>query len=157
MEKNKSELTSDGKSPKQHYTSKTERSYINPITKALSHPVRSVIIEALKEAPRSTVDLETLTGENRYNLYHHLNALEQVGLVGWKMLDNKTKLYNLKELKNPRVSALNISGTEIKIKPGAFKKLVAACEELNGRKIPFPEIPEQVKNVEIYIHFLGDD
>ena len=95
MNKKKTDKIPTGKGQKKYYMIKTKRSYINPVTKAVTHPVRSIIIEALKEGDKSTVELEKITGENRYNLYHHLNALEQVKLIGWKMLDNKTKLYHL--------------------------------------------------------------
>lgn len=60
------------------------RSYIRSATKAATHPVRSSILKSLKDSPKSTVELEEVTGEARYNLYHHLNSLEDVGLVEWK-------------------------------------------------------------------------
>ena len=83
---------------------KPSRSYLNPTTKAVAHPVRSQILRALKEGDLSTVELEKITGETRYNLYHHLSALEQVGLIDWTMRDNKTKLYQLRTPETPDVT-----------------------------------------------------
>ena len=60
---------------------KPMRSYIKTATKAATHPVRSSILKSLKDSAKSTVELEEITGEARYNLYHHLNLLEDVDLV----------------------------------------------------------------------------
>jgi len=112
------------------------RSYIAMATKAATHPVRASILKLLKEGDKSTVDLEKLTGEARYNLYHHLNALEQVGLVGWEMKDNKTKLYHLERPKKPEAAVIVFSEDDIREKPEEFKALLQAIARMEGEEVP---------------------
>jgi len=114
---------------------KPSRFYISPTTKAVAHPVRSHILKALKEGEKPTVELEHITGETRYNLYHHLNALEQVGLVGWTMRDNKTKLYRLQTPETPEVTVTILTEDEIKANREKVKILVEALAELAGEPI----------------------
>ncbi len=114
---------------------KPSRSYLNPTTKAVAHPVRSQILRALKEGDLSTVELEKITGETRYNLYHHLSALEQVGLIDWTMRDNKTKLYQLRTPETPDVTVTILSEEEVKAHREKLKLLVAALEEISGEPI----------------------
>ena len=114
---------------------KTPRSYIRAATKAATHPFRASILKSLKEGDKSTVELEQVTGEARYNLYHHLNALEQVGLVGWTMKDNKTKLYHLKTPNAPEVAVIILSEDDVKGKKEKFRKVIDALGEVEGEAI----------------------
>jgi DNA-binding transcriptional ArsR family regulator len=115
---------------------KPERSYINTATKAATHPVRSTILKSLKDSPRSTVELERITGEARYNLYHHLNLLEQVGLVHWELGDSKTKVYSLLKPKRPEVAVIILDEHEIKKKPKEFKAFLDLMGQIEGQDIP---------------------
>lgn len=115
---------------------KSTRSYIQTATKAATHPVRSSILKSLKDSPKSTVELEEITGEARYNLYHHLNSLENVGLVGWTLKDSKTKIYTLKEPKQPQVAVLIFDEEDIAKKQKGFRKLIDALSEMEGQEIP---------------------
>lgn len=114
---------------------KTSRSYIKATTKAVAHPVRSQILKALKEGEKPTVDLENVTGETRYNLYHHLNALEQVGLVGWTMRDNKTKLYRLQTPETPEVTVTVLTEDEIKASKEKFRSMIQTLGEVAGEPV----------------------
>ena len=51
------------------------RSYTSEVVKAAAHPTRQGILKALEKDTRTTVELEEITGENRYHLYHHLQLL----------------------------------------------------------------------------------
>lgn len=115
--------------------SKSSRSYIRPETKAATHPVRSQILKALKAGDKSTVDLESITGEARYNLYHHLNALEETGFVGWKMRDNKTKLYHLKIPENPEARVLVFDKKDVKNNKKRFQDLLQVLRDIEGEEI----------------------
>lgn len=84
------------------------RSYAADAIKATSHPTRALILKALRDESRSTVELEELTGENRYNLYHHLDVLQQVGLVGFRMGDNRMKEFHLRKPKRPDTAFLQL-------------------------------------------------
>ena len=59
----------------------SSRSYTDGTIKAASHPTRQIILKHLQKIDSSTLELEEITGENRYNLYHHLAVLENIGLV----------------------------------------------------------------------------
>lgn len=88
--------------------SSSGRSYAADAIKATSHPTRALILKALRAETRSTVELEELTGENRYNLYHHLDVLQQVGLVGFRMGENRMKEFYLKKPKRPETAYLQL-------------------------------------------------
>ena len=60
---------------------KGARTYLKSAIKAASHPIRNKILKILKAGPQSTPSLEKETGENRYNLYHHLDVLVNSDLV----------------------------------------------------------------------------
>jgi len=72
------------------------RSYVNDVVKAASHPTRQRILKALQKGKRTTVELEEITGENRYHLYHHLAVLEEANLVRSQLSGTgKTKEFEL--------------------------------------------------------------
>jgi DNA-binding transcriptional ArsR family regulator len=129
---------------------KSPRSYIHSATKAAIHPVRSKILKSLKEGDKSTTELEKLTHESRYNLYHHLNALENVGLVNWSMLDNKTKLFHLNKPEAPEAAVIILNEQDIREKANAFAKVLDALNELEGEKIPNPG---QITSAEICLYY----
>ncbi len=93
---------------------KNKKNKSSPENPKQRHPVRAQILKALKASDKSTVELESITGEARYNLYHHLNALEQADFVGWTMRDNKTKLYHLKNPENPEATVIVFDENDIK-------------------------------------------
>ena len=130
--------------------SKSSRSYIRPATKAATHPVRAQILKALKASDKSTVELESITGEARYNLYHHLNALEQTGFVGWKMRDNKTKQYHLKRTKNPEAKVLVFDKNDIKSNKNHFKALLNVLQEIEGEDI---QDIDNISDAEICLYY----
>lgn len=132
---------------------KRERSYIRSATKAATHPIRAQILKGLKEREMSTPDLEALTGEARYNLYHHLNALEQVGLVGWTMRDNKTKLYHAEAPQNPEAAVIIISEEDIRIKRELFAALLDVLSAIEDKPVPHPE---KIRNAEICLYYETD-
>jgi hypothetical protein len=130
--------------------SKSSRSYIRLETKAATHPVRAQILKALKAGDKSTVELEAVTGEARYNLYHHLNALEEAGFVGWKMRDNKTKLYCLKTPSKPEASVLVFDKEDIKSHEKHFKLLLNAVAKIGGEDI---QDVDEITDAEICFHY----
>jgi hypothetical protein len=129
---------------------KPMRSYIQTATKAATHPVRSSILKSLKESPKSTFELEDVTGEARYNLYHHLNFLENVGLIDWKFKDNKTKIYSLGKPERPQVAVVVFDEADIKSKPKKFDVLIDSMSSMEGNKIPHKK---KIEKVEICLYF----
>jgi len=129
---------------------KPMRSYIQTATKAATHPVRSSILKSLKGSVKSTVELEEITGEARYNLYHHLNLLEDVDLVEWKLKDNKTKMYSLKKPRRPQVAVQIFDEGDIKRKPEEFKDFINTLSKMEGQEIPHKN---KIIKAEICLYF----
>ena len=86
---------------KKRTSSGSGRSYAAEAVKAASHPTRQVILKSLQKNDCSTTELEEATGENRYNLYHHLAVLQNAGLIEFRYRDNKAKEYFLKKPARP--------------------------------------------------------
>ena len=84
--------------------SDSKRTLVSSAVKATSHPTREVILRELKEGPRSTLELEEVTGESRYNLYHHLGVLEDAQLVTSSVSSGRTKVFELLKPKRPDVA-----------------------------------------------------
>ena len=76
---------------------KGARIYVDSALSAATHPVRKNILKLLKKRSLSTIDIESSTKESRYNLYHHLNVLENSGLikVDNKKSEGKLKFYQM--------------------------------------------------------------
>ena len=70
---------------------KKERDYMSLTSKAVAHPMRQKILLNLKESAKTTVKLEEELGEDRYNLYHHLEILVDADLIEKKVIVNKGK------------------------------------------------------------------
>jgi DNA-binding transcriptional ArsR family regulator len=69
----------------------------DPYIAAASHPTRQTILKNLQENDSlTTIELQKLTGEDRYNLYHHLAKLQDAGLVDFELEDSRAKKYFLK-------------------------------------------------------------
>jgi DNA-binding transcriptional ArsR family regulator len=101
------------------------RSYLSDVVKAAGHPTRQAILKALEKEPRTTMELEETTGENRYHLYHHLAVLEGAGLVRSQVV-GKAKEFSLLKPKKPEAIYLELDGedTEEKEKLAALLKVV---------------------------------
>ena len=77
--------------------SRGKRLQTDPYIKAAAHPTRQTILKSLKvEDSLSTIELEKLTQENRYNLYHHLSKLIEADLIEYQLDDGRAKRYSLK-------------------------------------------------------------
>ncbi len=69
---------------------------------SVSHPTRKAIVEELKEKNQTTLDLEQSLDESRYNLYHHLEVLENQGIIEQER-EGKVKVYKLRKGATPIV------------------------------------------------------
>jgi DNA-binding transcriptional ArsR family regulator len=85
----------------------SSRAYMSDVVKAAAHPTRQAILKALEKAPRTTMELERETGENRYHLYHHLSVLESAGLV-LSRVAGKAKEFSLLKPKRPEAVYLEL-------------------------------------------------
>jgi len=111
------------------------RSYAADAIKATAHPTRALILRALRDRSRSTVELEELTGENRYNLYHHLDVLQQVGLVGFRMGESRTKEFHLKKPRRPDTAYLQLERDDPEDEE-KLERIVEILGELFANEIP---------------------
>ena len=58
------------------------RIHANPVSTALMHPTRRALYLALLGADEhTTVQLQKIVNVDRYNLYHHLQKLADLGLI----------------------------------------------------------------------------
>ena len=58
------------------------RIHANPVSTALMHPTRRALYLALLGADEyTTVQLQKIVSADRYNLYHHLQKLADLGLI----------------------------------------------------------------------------
>ena len=103
---------------------------------SVSHPTRQAILEELKKNEQTTIDLEGSLNESRYNLYHHLEVLENQGIIEQKR-EGKVKVYNLR--KNVVPIVLEIAELS-KEKRNAFKDLLNKMLTLWDK--------DEVKNIE---------
>lgn len=111
------------------------RSYAADAIKATAHPTRALILKALRGQSRSTAELEDLTGENRYNLYHHLDVLQQVGLVGFRMGESRMKEFHLQKPKRPDTAYLQLERDDAE-DGEKFERIVDVLGETYGVEIP---------------------
>lgn len=87
---------------------------------SVSHPTRKAIVDELKTKNQTTLDLEQSLNESRYNLYHHLEVLENQGIIEQKR-EGKVKVYKLRKGATPIVLEVE---TLPKDKHEEFKQLL---------------------------------
>jgi DNA-binding transcriptional ArsR family regulator len=130
---------------------KGARVYLANATKAVVHPIRRAVLKSLKTSPKSTAELQEETGQDRYNLYHHLKVLVDSDLVELKDLDDKGKCYSLKTPSKPQAAFIILGKEEIKTKQKAWAKVLSGLEEIEGEEIPNKE---SIKRVEIHMSYV---
>jgi len=129
--------------------SKSNRSYTDQLVKAATHPTRQIILKNLKSQELSTVELEELTGENRYNLYHHLAQLQDAGLVDFHMKEGRTKRYFLKKETRTRETFFQLDRDDLE-KPDLFDRVLDTLSEAFGESIPDSE---EVQNITFMLRY----
>lgn len=127
-----------------------ERTYISLVKKAVAHPVRAKILKALKKSDFSKNELEELTGESRYNLYHHLDILLQAELINYTMIDNKTKLYSININANCNTALIVWDNKDIAENKNEFQKILDAIGRIENEEVPFKN---RIKSVEICFYY----
>ena len=127
---------------------KGARTYLESAVKAASHPVRRDILKQLKKKPLSSVDLEEITGESRYNLYHHISVLEKSNLIIEEKSVGKKKYYNINTPKQPDSAVFHFEESDIKKSRSKINKMIELVESIEGEKLPFID-----KISKIDIHF----
>ena len=114
-------------------SSDSRRTLLSSAVSATTHPTRELILRKLKEHPCSTLELESVTGESRYNLYHHLAVLVDAQLITAELAeDRKTKRYKLFSPSKPELSLLILDEHEAK----EADTLKGLLEYLDSENIP---------------------
>ena len=90
-------------------TKKGKRQYADPDATLFTHPTRAKIIDLLKDGKKTTGELESLIGENRINLYHHLNLLESEAIVT-STIANRQKIFEISKdnIPDPQIIIIKI-------------------------------------------------
>ena len=117
--------------------------------RATSHPTREEILRELKDGPRSTLELEDATGENRYNLYHHLSVLEEAQLVRSEVISGRTKVFALRTTKRPEVAFVVLDGKDDK-EARVLERVLEVLQKGIGEEIPRADEIRRAKMVFYY-------
>ena len=128
---------------------KEGRSYALSAMRVAAHPTRETILRALEEKPRSTLELEKVTGESRYNLYHHLATLEQSNLVSHRVGEGRTKQFFLCQAGKPDVAYLLLDA-EVPEERETLREIVNVMERRMPGKIPSARDVRQGKLLFLY-------
>ena len=118
------------------YMNKGARTYLKSAAKAASHPVRMKILKTLKLGRMSTIDLEEAVGENRYNLYHHLDVLINSNLIREIDSGKKSRHFQLNVPKNPNVAIFIFTEEDFKKDFSTWNKMLDGLEKIEGERIP---------------------
>ena len=129
---------------------KGARTYLKSAVKAASHPVRSKILKTLKAGSMSTPDLEEAVGENRYNLYHHLDVLIESDLIHEIRSGKKSKYYQLNTPKKPNVAVFIFTEEDFIKDISTCNKMLDGLEKIEGGKIP---IRGKITQAEIHLSY----
>jgi len=117
--------------------------------KATSHPTRELILRELKEGPRSTLELEDVTGEDRYNLYHHLSVLEDAQLVSSAISSGRTKVFELLTPKRPDVAFMVLDSKDDE-EAAVLRKVLKVLQAETSGEIPQADEIRRAKMVFYY-------
>ena len=93
---------------------------------------------------------EENVGENRYNLYHHLEVLIQSKLIIEDGLLGKTRRFKLNIPNKPEVGVLLFNQDDILNNLSSWKKILSLLEQIEGEKIP---IKNKIKEIEVHIKY----
>ncbi len=116
-------------------SSNSRRALVSSSMSATAHPTRELILRTLKEGPQSTLDLEKVTGENRYNLYHHLSVLEDVPLITSSIGEGRSKVFELYNPKRPEVAFVVLDSRD-KEEAKALKKILKLLDKETAEGVP---------------------
>jgi DNA-binding transcriptional ArsR family regulator len=129
--------------------SKRDRVHTPESIKAAAHPTRQTLLRFLKERDHSTIELERRTGENRYNLYHHLQKLQEVGLIGSRLSDGRAKTYYLADEGLTGEQFYQLDRARVH-DPRKLDQVLEALSEAIGREIPDPQL---VKSLSVFVEY----
>ena len=92
--------------------------------RVLAHPLRLRLLEAFAVAPRTTRQVAALLGIHPTRLYHHVNALEKVGLV---------RLRETRPVRGTVEKYFEAVGRRLEVEPGLFDPPRAGAADVGSR------------------------
>ena len=125
-------------------SSKSRRLQTDPTIAAAAHPTRQTILKNLQENDAlTTIELQKLTGEDRYNLYHHLAKLQDAGLVDYELEGSRAKKYFLSTDEDTVERYFHIDGSDPKTRQALAEVLKVLAGSSDGT-LPGSEDVESV-------------
>jgi len=94
--------------------------------------------------------LEEAVGENRYNLYHHLDVLIESDLINEIRSGKKSKYYQLNTPKKPNVAVFIFTEEDFIKDFTTWNKMLDGLEKIEGGKIP---IRGKITQAEIHLSY----
>jgi DNA-binding transcriptional ArsR family regulator len=98
--------------------------------RALADPLRLRILGALVHQPRTTKQVADLLGEKPTKLYHHVEALERVGLV--RLMETRPNRGTVEKYYQAVAGKFQVAGSALSPQVGAAEKLTAQEEMLTS-------------------------
>ena len=127
-------------------SSKSRRLQTDPTIAAASHPTRQTILKNLQQNDAlTTIELQKLTGEDRYNLYHHLAKLQEAGLVDYELEGSRAKKYFLSSDEDTSERFFYIEGND----PNTKQALAGVLKVLAGSSDSTLPVSEDVESVTV--------
>ena len=124
--------------------SKSRRLQTDPTIAAAAHPTRQTILKNLQENDAlTTIELQKLTGEDRYNLYHHLAKLQDAGLVDYELAGSRAKKYFLSTDEDTVERYFHVEGSDPNTKQALAEVLKVLAGSSDGT-LPGSEDVESV-------------
>ena len=123
---------------------KSRRLQTDPTIAAAAHPTRQTILKNLQENDAlTTIELQKLTGEDRYNLYHHLAKLQDAGLVDYELAGSRAKKYFLSTDEDTVERYFHIDGSDPKTRQ-ALAEVLKVLAGSSDSTLPGSEDVESV-------------
>ena len=129
--------------------SKRDRVHTPESIEAAAHPTRQTLLRILKERDHSTIELERRTGESRYNLYHHLQKLQEVGLIDSRLSDGRAKTYFLADEGYSGDQFYQLEAGRLS-DPTLLTHVLEALSAALGQPVPDPQ---RVKSLSVFVEY----
>jgi predicted ArsR family transcriptional regulator len=95
--------------------------------KIFAHPLRARLVEAFADKPRTAKQAAEIIGQKPTKLYHHVEALERVGLI--KLVKTQKKRGTLEKYYRTVARRFSVDSSVFKMK-GKNKELLGRCRAM---------------------------
>lgn len=130
------------------------RCYHDDAVKVMAHPIRASILRLLARGPLTSSGLARHFSSSRYNLYHHLNVLEEYGLVGHRGGKGRAKEFFLVESDRPKNLVMDYNWKDLADHADELADLLARVESMRGSPVPNKE---RLRRMRIILEYEGGE